>query len=118
MDEETWAAANVFTGEQLFEFPGITRGRYVSPVLAATPHVLIPSQAAIEAQQVSEEGYVDKEWLAEKVESNQETAGYRVATPSSNPLSELRYEIFTAFTQTPIYQSDVGGWIPPVISWP
>ena len=118
VNDKTWVAANVFTGEKLFEFPGITRGRYVSPVLAATPHVLIPAQAAIEAQKVSKKGYVDKEWLAEKVESNQETAGYRVATPSSNPLSELRYEIFTAFTQTPIYQSDVGGWIPPVISWP
>lgn len=118
VDGETWAVANVFTGEKLFEFPGITRGRYVSPVLAATPHVLIPTQAAIEAQQVSDAGYVDKEWLAEKVESNQETSGYQVATPSSNPLFEFRYEIFTAFTQSPIYQSDVGGWIPPVISWP
>ena len=66
---------------------------------------------------------MDEKWLAEKVEANQETAGYQVITPSSNPLSsnvlaEYRYEIFTAFTQTPIYQSDVGGWIPPVISWP
>lgn len=118
VDEETWAAANVFTGRRLFEFPGITRGRYVSPVLAATPHVLIPTQAAIEAHQVSEEGYVDEKWLAKKVAANQETSGYQVATPSSNPLSEFRYEIFTAFTQTPIYQSDVGGWISPVISWP
>ena len=118
VDEESWEASNVFTGEKLFEFPGITRGRYVSPVLASTPHVLIPTQAAIEAQQVSEQGYVDERWLAEKVEANEETAGYRVATPSNDPLTEFRYEIFTAFTQTPIYQSDVGGWIPPVISWP
>ena len=126
VNEETWAAANVFTGERLFEFPGITRGRYVSPVLAATPHVLIPTQAAIEAQQVSDEGYVDQRWLAEQVEANQETAGYQVITPlkktsstdaPTNVISEYRYEIFTAFTQTPIYQSDVGGWLPPVISW-
>ncbi len=123
VDEGSWQASNVFTGEKLFEFPGITRGRYVSPVLAATPHVLIPTQAAIEAQKVSEEGYVDREWLAKKVETNQETAGYQVITPSSKPsstnvLSEYRYEIFTAFTQTPIYNSSVGGWVPPVISWP
>ena len=126
VNEETWAAANVFTGERLFECSGITRGRYVSPVLAATPHVLIPTQAAIEAQQVSDEGYVDQRWLAEQVEANQETAGYQVITPSkktsstdapTNVISEYRYEIFTAFTQTPIYQSDVGGWLPPVISW-
>ncbi len=128
VDEESWEASNVFTGEKLFEFPGIARGRYVSPVLAATPHVLIPTQAAIEAEKVSEDGYVDQNWLAGKVESNQETAGYQVITPASKPLSgkpvssdlrsEYRYEIFTAFTQTPIYSSNVGGWIPPVISWP
>ena len=123
VDEESWEASNVFTGEKLFEYPGITRGRYVSPVLAATPHVLIPTQAAIEAEKVSEDGFVDEKWLAEKVESNQETAGYQVITPtnkpsSSNVLSDYRYEIYTAFTQTPIYQSDVGGWIPPIISWP
>ncbi|PKB63924.1 MAG: hypothetical protein BZY80_04545 [SAR202 cluster bacterium Io17-Chloro-G2] len=123
VDQESWAASNVFTGQKLFGFPGITRGRYVSPVLAATPHVLIPTQAAIEAARVSEEGYVDKDWLAGKVESNQETEGYQVITPSNKPpsgnvLSDYRYEIFTAFTQTPIYQSDVGGWVPPVISWP
>ena len=33
-------------------------------------------------------------------------------------LAEGGYEIHTAFTQTPIYQSDVGGWFPPIISWP
>jgi len=128
VDGVTWEASNVFTGEMLFEFPGIARGRYVSPVLAATPHVLIPTQAAIEAEKVSEDGYVDQKWLAERVESNQETAGYQVITPANKPLSskpvssdlrsEYRYEIFTAFTQTPIYNSNVGGWVPPVISWP
>ncbi|PKB82762.1 MAG: hypothetical protein BZY88_03710 [SAR202 cluster bacterium Io17-Chloro-G9] len=138
VDEESWESANVFTGEKLFEFPGITRGRYISPVLAATPHVLIPTQAAIEARQVTEGGYVDREWLAERVESNQGTAGYQVITPSREPVagdpvssgavssnsgsadvrSEYRYEIYSAFTQTPIYNSNVVGWNAPIISWP
>lgn len=125
VDKETWVAASVFTGSKLFEFPGVTQGRYVSPVLAATEHVLVPTQEAIEAKQVSAEGYVDAEWLAALVakeetrEPNEPAArGYRVTTPSSDPLSGIRYEIHTAFTQTPINQSYVGGWFPSIISWP
>jgi len=130
VDDKNWEAANVFTAEKLFEFPGITRGRYLSPVLAATEHVLIPSQAAIEAGQVDANGYVNDDWLTAQLEIKMETGtttkpatsksakGYAVTTPSKDPLSGIRYEIFTAFTQTPIYQSDVGGWIPPIISWP
>ena len=43
VDDRTWEAANVLTGEKLFGFDGIARGRYVSPGLAATGHVLIPT---------------------------------------------------------------------------
>ena len=125
VNDKTWAAANVLTGGKLFDFPGLTSGRYVSPVLAATEHVLVPTQAAIEAEQVDEKGYVKDDWIAElkaKLESKKEVKkteeAYRVVSPSKDPLSGIRYEIFTAFTQTPIYQSDVGGWVPPIISWP
>ena len=125
VDNETWEAASVVTGSKLFEFPGVTQGRYVSPVLAATEHVLVPTQEAVEAKQVSEDGYVDAEWFAALVEreeareANEPAArGYQVTTPSSDPIAGIRYEIHTAFTQTPIYQSDVGGWVAPIISWP
>ena len=125
VDGKTWAAANVLTGSKLFDFPGLTSGRYVSPVLAATEHVLVPTQAAIDAEQVDEKGYVKDDWIAElkaKLESKKEVkkteGAYRVVSPSKDPLSGIRYEIFTAFTQTPIYQSDVGGWVAPIISWP
>ena len=130
VNDETWAAINVLTGENLYEFPGVLRGRYVSPVLAATEHVLVPSQAAIDAAQVTEAGYVKNDWIAElkadieaKQEARESASAYTVTTPSKNPipgdpLSRIRYEIWTAFTQTPIYQSDIGGWIPPIISWP
>lgn len=121
VDDETWEAVNALTSKSLFEFPGVAEGqvpgRYVSPVLAATQHVLLPTEAAIEAQVVSDEGYVDPQWLAETLETASQVKGYQVSTPSNDPISGIRYEIFTAFTQTPIYQSDVGGWIPPVISW-
>ena len=43
VNDENWAAANVFTAQQLFEFPGVSYGKYQSPVLAATEHVLVPS---------------------------------------------------------------------------
>ena len=52
----------MLTGEKLFGFSGVARGRYVSPVLAATGHLLIPTQAAIE-KKVDEKGYVDEDWL-------------------------------------------------------
>jgi len=126
VDDETWEAASVLTGTKLYEFPGVTQGRYVSPVLAATEHVLVPTQEAVEAKRVSDEGYVDTEWLATVVEREEARGagepaadrGYKVTTPSSDPLSGIRHEIHTAFTQTPIYQSDVGGWFAPIISWP
>ena len=120
-----WAAINVFTAKTLYEFAGVLRGWYVSPVLAATEHVLVPSQAAIDAAQVTEAGYVKDDWIAElkaEIEAKQEvresTRAYTVTTPSKDPISGIRYEIWTAFTETPIYQSDVGGWIAPIISWP
>ena len=62
VDDRAWEAANVLTGEKLFGFGGVARGRYVSPVLAATGHLLIPTQAAIE-KKVDEKGYVDEDWL-------------------------------------------------------
>ena len=87
--------------------------------------MLVPSQAAIEAAQVSETGYVKDDWIAElkaeieaKQEARESTRAYTVTTPSKDPISGIRYEIFTAFTQTPIYQSNVGGWVPSIISWP
>jgi hypothetical protein len=130
VDDRTWEAANVLTGEILFGFDGVARGRYVSPVLAATRHVLIPTQAAIEEKKVDEKGYVDQDWLKARLEKEpgsttasssggaQSCSGYRVTTPSKDPLAGIRYEIYTAFTQTPIYQSDIGGYVPPIISWP
>lgn len=129
VNDENWAATNVFTARQLFQFPGVSHGKYQSPVLAATEHVLVPSQAAIEAEVVDEKGYVEKDWLATrleervetggqvKVESTNKSGGYQVVTPSADPLAGIRYEIFTAVTQTPIYQSNVGGWVPSIISW-
>ena len=87
--------------------------------------MLVPSQAAIDAAQVTEAGYVKDDWIAElkaEIEAKQEvresTRAYTVTTPSKDPISGIRYEIWTAFTETPIYQSDVGGWIAPIISWP
>ena len=53
----------MLTGEKLFGFGGVARGRYVSPVLAATGHLLIPPKAAIEEKKVDEKGYVDEDWL-------------------------------------------------------
>ena len=53
----------MLTGEKLFGFSGVARGRYVSPVLAATGHLLIPPQAAIEEKKVDEKGHVDENWL-------------------------------------------------------
>ena len=129
-NDRTWQAADVLTGEKLFEFPGVARGKYVSPVLAATGHVLIPTQAAIEEKKVDKNGYVDQDWLRARLETEpgsptssspsgpQSRSGYRVTTPSKDPLAGIRYEIYTAFTQTPIYQSDIGGYLPPIISWP
>ena len=129
VDDENWASANVFTGQRLFEFPGVSHGKYQSPVLAATEHVLVPSQAAIDAEVVDVNGYVEKDWLATRLaeridtggevvtQSTNKTGGYQVVTPSADPLSGIRYEIFTAFTQTPIYTADVGGWTPSIISW-
>ena len=126
----SWAAINVLTGEFPYKFSGVLRGWYVSPVLAATEHVLVPSQAAIDAAEVTEAGYVKDDWIAElkaeikaKQEARDDTRAYTVTTPSKNPiygdpLSSIRNEIWTAFTQTPIYQSDVGGWFPPIITWP
>jgi len=114
----------VLTGEKLFGFDGVARGRYVSPVLAATGHVLIPTEAAIEGKKVDEKGYVDEDWLkaqlgkepgsttASRSGGAQSRSGYRVTTPSKDPLAGIHYEIFTAFTQTPIYQSDIGGFPP------
>ena len=120
-DDQVWEAVNALTSKPVFEFPGLAEGevsgRYISPVLAATAHVLLPAPAAIEAQVVDERGYVDPKWLAEKLETSPKLKGYQVTTPSNDPISGIRYEIFTAFTQTPIYQSNVGGWVPPVISW-
>jgi hypothetical protein len=130
VDDRTWEAANVLTGEKLFGFDGVARGRYVSPVLAATGHVLIPTQAAIEEKKVDEKGYVDEDWLKARLEKEpgsttssssggaQSRSGYQVTTPSKDPLAGIRYEIYTAFTQTPIYQSNIGGYVPPIISWP
>ena len=130
VNDRTWEAADAITGEKLFEFPGVARGKYVSPVLAATGHVLIPTQAAIEEKKVDEKGYVDQDWLKARLENKpgdatasstsgaQSRSGYRVTTPSKDPLAGIRYEIYTAFTQTPIYQSDIGGYVPPIISWP
>lgn len=124
VDDRTWEAANVLTGEKLFGFDGVARGRYVSPVLAATGHVLIPTQAAIEEKKVDEKGYVDEDWLKARLGKEpgsttasssggaQSRSGYRVTTPSKDPLAGIHYEIFTAFTQTPIYQSDIGGYFP------
>ena len=132
VNNRTWEAADALTGKKLFEFPGVARGKYVSPVLAATGHVLIPTQAAIEEKKVDEREYVDQDWLkarldqepasasspASSVSVAQSRSGYRVTTPSKDPLSGIRYEIYNAFTQTPIYQSDIGGYVPPIISWP
>ena len=129
IDGENWAAANVFTGQQIFNFPGVSHGKFRSPVLAATEHILVPSQAAIDAEVVDEGGYVEKGWLATrleekietsggvKVESANNTGGYQVVTPSADPLSGIRYKIFIATTQTPIYQSNVGGWTAAILSW-
>ena len=130
VDARTWEAANVLTGEKLFGFDGVARGRYVSPVLAATGHVLIPTQAAIEEKKVDEKGYVDEEWLKVRLEKEpgsttssssggaQSRSGYRVTTPSKDPLAGIRNEIYIAFTQSPIYSSNIGGYVPPIISWP
>ena len=63
VDDRTWEAAKVLTGEKLFGFGGVARERYVSPVLAATGHLLIPTQAAIEEKKVDEKVYVDEDWL-------------------------------------------------------
>jgi len=115
-DDRTWEVAKVLTGEKLFGFYGVARGRYVSPVLAATGHVLIPTQAAIEEKKVDENGYVDEDWLKAQLGKEpgsttasssggaQSHSGYRVAG--------IHYEIFAAFTQTPLYQSDIGGYFP------
>ena len=111
----------MLTWERVFGFDGVARGRYVSPVLAATCHVMIPTQAAIEEKKVDEKGYVDEDWLkarlgkepgsttASSIGGAQSRSGFRVKTPSKDPLAGIHYEIFTAFTQTPIYQSDIGG---------
>ena len=94
VDDRTWEAANVLTGEKLFGFDGVARGRYLSPVLPATGHVLIPTQAAIEEKKVDEKGHVDEDWLKARLgkEPGSTTAsssggaesrsGYRVKTPS------------------------------------
>ena len=68
VDDRTWEAANVLTGEKLFGFDGVARGRHVSPVLAANGHVLISTQAAIEEKKVDEKGYVDEDWLKARLE--------------------------------------------------
>ena len=130
VNNRTWEAADAITGKKLFEFPGVARGKYVSPVLAATGHVLIPTQAAIEEKKVDEKGYVDRDWLKARLEIKpgsstassttgaQSRSGYRVTTPSKYPISGIRYEIYNAFTQTGIYNSYIGGYLPPIISWP
>ena len=130
VNNRTWEAADAITGKKLFEFPGVARGKYVSPVLAATGHVLIPTQAAIEEKKVDEKGYVDRDWLKARLEIKpgsstassttgaQSRSGYRVTTPSKDPISGIRYEIYNALTQTGIYNSYIGGYLPPIISWP
>ena len=126
--------ATVFTAGQLFRFTDITVGKHISPVLAATEHVLVATQVAIDAGQVSEEGYVYDDYHTAKLNARsdpspetkpgvrpatgQRVRGDEVVTPSIDPISGIRYEISTPFTQTPIYQSDVGGWVPSIISWP
>ena len=127
--ERTWEAADALTGKKLFEFPGVARGKYVSPVLAATGHVLIPTQAAIEEKKVDERGYVDQDWLKARLEDKpgsgtassitgaQSRSGYRVTTPSKDPIAGIRYEIYNAFSQTGIYNSYIGGYLPPITSW-
>ena len=93
VNNRTWEAADALTGKKLFEFTGVGRGKYVSPVLAATGHVLIPTQAAIEEKKVDEKGYVDQGWLKARLENKpgsgtassttgaQSRSGYRVTTP-------------------------------------
>ena len=130
VNDRTWEAANVITGAKLFGFEGVARGRYVIPVLAATGHLLIPTQVAIEEKKGDEKGYVDQDWLKARPEKEpgntiassssgaQSRRGYRITTSSKDSLVGIRHKIYTAFTRTPIYQSDVGGYVPPTISWP
>ena len=50
------------------------------------------------------------------VETGNKTGGYQVVTPSADPLSGIRYEFFTAISQTHIYQANFVGRYPSIIS--
>ena len=38
--------------------------------------------------------------------------------PSKNLLPGIHHKIYIAFAQSPIYHSNIGGYLPPIISWP
>ena len=90
VDDRTWEAADVLAGKKLFAFDGVARGRYVSPVLGATGHVLIPTQAAIEEKKVDEKGYVDQDWLKARLENKPGLPRHQARVVGPNPVAATK----------------------------
>jgi len=114
---------SVLTGERVYDFGDFAAApSYESPVWAATQHVLVPSEAAVLTSALKKGGYLTlSDVLANSRAQGTNPSGqraYEIKKGPNNPLSDYRYEIHSAYTQSPRYLSDLGGYFPAPISWP
>lgn len=103
---------SALTGEALYEMGDFAAAVvYDRPILAFTPHVLVPGKKVIAAGQYSEDGYVTPAGGADRLAGpNPDVQGaFEIKDNPVDPLSYNRHEIFNA---APYFVAPVMSWFP------